>query len=781
MGRKLHWFLRVAILSALLASAIGGSAAAHGILEGSSPPANAVLPSAPRQVILVFNEPVDQEFSAASVQDRNGRKVSGKAAFSKDGGRMTVPVDAVTPGAYTVRWRVLSTADGHTTSGFLIFSVGESAPASQPSARTDAPDPLIVAFRWLGYLAAILLTGAVFFQSLVLGPGARVPVDAAARLRSLAVVSGASLLVSLCVEFLLQAAVLLDISVLRVATSGMLWPLMVGTKAGWSLIVRASMAVLLLIPSTQGGRILRAAALIWFIIVSTVITFLGGLDVLEGTAHGAVIVLVGSVYGLISVMMALIVPKIPDLRIPEGAWVTPLTAALLLAGITLSSHAAGSGVVASVVDWVHLLAAATWIGGLGAFLTIVRGTAPSERKSVMQFLVPRISRIAAISLGALILTGTISAWIHIPALRAFVVTAYGRTLLVKILFILPLVLLGALSRFALRPRIQAGTADAAVLGRFVRSASAEVVLGSAVLLAVAVLTMTPPATVTLPAVTRSGVVYAGLTEDAKIRLTISPAAPRWTRFEVTVGDRQGEPLPGASAYLRFLKLDQDLEPTQLPVAPQGQGRFVAEGADLTIPGWWEVSVILREPGRSDAVVAFPFQLGASSSRTSDPVAVRLVEKVSAVMKAVRTWREVEQITDGAGNVVVTRYEAVRPDRLRYRTSSEVEAVIVGATRYLREGGGPWARDRLPSPVALEGPYAQYFRGAEAITLGRSLQCGEESCRVVMWEIPAGAASFAAQVGNTSHRVMSLFMVAPGHYMTSRAYDLNAPLAITPPR
>ena len=39
-------------------------AAAHGVVEGSDPPANAALDSAPKQIVLKVTEPVDPVFSS---------------------------------------------------------------------------------------------------------------------------------------------------------------------------------------------------------------------------------------------------------------------------------------------------------------------------------------------------------------------------------------------------------------------------------------------------------------------------------------------------------------------------------------------------------------------------------------------------------------------------------------------------------------------------------------------------------------------------------------------
>jgi hypothetical protein len=140
----------------------------------------------------------------------------------------------------------------------------------------------------------------------------------------------------------------------------------------------------------------------------------------------------------------------------------------------------------------------------------------------------------------------------------------------------------------------------------------------------------------------------------------------------------------------------------------------------------------------------------------------------------------EQITDGVGNVILTQYEIVRPDRLRYRTSAGTEAIIMGTTRYLRERGGAWVTDTIAQPLILQGPYLSLLTDPRAVELGREENCGGEVCQVVLWELADGSASFAVRVGATSNQVYGLLMVAPSHYMTSRPFDFNAPISIEPP-
>jgi len=770
--------------------ALAATGSAHAVLQRATPPPDSSLTTSPAEVALVFSDPVVPGLSTAKVEDRTGTTVSKAPLLAQDGRTLTVPTGTLAPGVYTVRWRVLSAADGHATSGFFLFGVGTRAP---DGARADtgavAPSTTHVVIRWVSFAAAILLAGTVFFQTIVLVPGltqldpqdaSLVQIGAGRLLRAVVVGSAVALLAGLVGEFLVEATTLLQTSLVDAWRTGTLWMLLGGTKIGWSVLVRAAGALVLLIPASPMGRILRPAALGWVAILGAMAALLGGPISLAQSTHLALVVLVATIYGLIGVMAAVIVPRLPGARVPEVSAVAPAAAAVMLAGFTISSHAAGSGLVAAVVDWVHLLGAGLWVGGLVPLWLVLRAAPGDDRRAVARILVPRFSRVAAIALATLTVTGIYSALIHVPSVRAFMITAYGRTLLIKLALVLPAAALGAYNRLVLRPRLERAASEMAVQRRFLRVVGAESLLGAAVLLAVAALTITPPAAVSLPTPAAPPLIFAGLAGPFRVHLTISPAQPGWTRLEAVVQSPKGAVDPESTRILvRLRKLDEELDPVTVTLRPEGT-RFVTEGGELGVPGWWEVQVVVRRRGAEDASTAFPLRLDGAPSARPDLEASRMLLDALSAAGEVRTWREVEQITDGAGGVSVTTFELVRPDRLRLRTSAGSEEIIIGAARYSRDAGGPWQRDSLPDPIHLEGPYVAYLKNPAAATLGRRASCGAEACRVVMWQTPGGGAAFAAWIGLRSHRVYRLLMSAPDHYMTSSVFDLNRPLTITPP-
>ncbi|GAA4682588.1 copper resistance CopC/CopD family protein [Phytohabitans rumicis] len=163
------------ILLALIAGVIAvlatppAPASAHAVLASSNPIANAVLPSAPVEVVLTFTESVREVPDRIRVIGPNGERVD-KSGATFAGAVVTIPVDqGGGNGTYLVSYRVIS-ADSHPVSGGYTYSVG--APSAAPSlneSNDDNPvvDNAIKIVRYFGYAGLVLLIGPVLVLSLL--------------------------------------------------------------------------------------------------------------------------------------------------------------------------------------------------------------------------------------------------------------------------------------------------------------------------------------------------------------------------------------------------------------------------------------------------------------------------------------------------------------------------------------------------------------------------------------------------------------------------------------
>ncbi len=167
-----------------------------------------------------------------------------------------------------------------------------------------------------------------------------------------------------------------------------------------------------------------------------------------------------------------------------------LLAGLELASATLTTHAAArldnrAGLL--VVEGLHQLGAAIWIGGLPCFLLAlakVRGGAAWRRVGA------RFSRMSMAGVACILISGITMSLLYIGTWQGLYGTAFGVMVGAKIAMFLMLLGLGGLN-FRLVERLRADPATS--VNRLRRFAEVEMGIGIAIFFAAASLTSVPPA------------------------------------------------------------------------------------------------------------------------------------------------------------------------------------------------------------------------------------------------------------------------------------------------
>jgi copper transport protein len=264
-------------------------------------------------------------------------------------------------------------------------------------------------------------------------------------------------------------------------------------------------------------------------------------------------------------------------------------AAAAMLARALAGHADASSVRWFTVgmQWIHLVAAGAWVGGLLWLLVAMRRGDPGRGSGLAR----RFSAVAAGTLAVVVVSGSIRALDEVGAWSRLVNTSFGVALVVKLGLVAALIGLGARSRFRHVPEAAAGYAGG--LRRVVRG---EVAIAAGVLGATAVLAGLPPsasvaaASKTRPAatVTASGSDYA---TSVRVRLVADPGLPGPNRFDVTVEDHDsGKPVPAQSVTLRFQLMEKpDLAPAVLELARDSDSHWRGSGRALSIDGRWSVT------------------------------------------------------------------------------------------------------------------------------------------------------------------------------------------------
>jgi putative copper export protein len=158
-----------------------------------------------------------------------------------------------------------------------------------------------------------------------------------------------------------------------------------------------------------------------------------------------------------------------------------VVAVVWLLARSLQGHAGAHGTLPALIDWVHLVAAVTWLGGLLHYL-LQRGPIP----------VPIAGRLRTVSTAALLVllpAGAYGAFLHVRSLSALLTSSYGRALTGKLGLAAVLVGLGAANHFCYVPAIWREARGAQ--RRLNRVICLELVIGLFVLLLSALLGVLP--------------------------------------------------------------------------------------------------------------------------------------------------------------------------------------------------------------------------------------------------------------------------------------------------
>ena len=377
------------------------SAQAHALLLRSNPEANATLDAAPRFVELVFSEALESSFSSASVLNVSGLRLDNNDANvdPADPTRMTLTLLPLPDGVYTVTWKVLSAVDGHGTTGAFAFVVGSGGPAPVLHGSVTGRDEA---------------AGAGGHRPLAALFGSRDP-DGGQRCSCSPSGSPPSV---------------------GGSSSGETTPL---PTLPWPALARLGAAVFLF--ANLLGWWAQAAQAVGGPVPAPWDPAMG--TVLFTTRFGAL----WSARLLLCLGLATCLPRS---RSTFARLASIVMAGALLLDISLGSHAAteASPALPILGDWLHMLAASIWVGGLIHFiagLIALQRLAARPRTKLVAGLIPRFSRLALPTVAFLAATGVYEAVLRVGSWPGLFGTPYGQTLLAKILIALAMVALGALN------------------------------------------------------------------------------------------------------------------------------------------------------------------------------------------------------------------------------------------------------------------------------------------------------------------------------------------------
>jgi copper transport protein len=419
---------RALVLVATVAAAlvVPGTALAHVTLQSSEPATQSRVDEPPTEIRLRFTQPVTVTSSAIRVLAPDGTVLSGTARTEADGYVVVAPVSRLVDGkGYTVRWRVIGD-DGHSPAGVFTFGVGVAPPPPTEAVGASGTTWRDDLARWALFGALALLIGPLVVRLLLVrGP---VPQRLERRFHVVGVVT---------------AFLVIDVGIV-------------------AFVLRASNALQLPIADLPYGDLQPFA---------------------EKTRFGVAFLVMTVGFGVVAAL--LLVGWVLD-RL-ELRWPALVLAVALAGGLSLSGHQGtepNASRVTELADWLHLVAASVWVGGVAALAFLVWPLAPELRRTA--FL--GFARLAVVLVAVMVVAGAYLALVRLPEASDLWETQYGRFLLLKVGIVAVALAWGAVHHVVVRPRLEAGR-DMDVGPSLV----GEATVAFAVLLAAAILTnLSPP-------------------------------------------------------------------------------------------------------------------------------------------------------------------------------------------------------------------------------------------------------------------------------------------------
>ena len=525
---------------------------AHPFTEETIPSLASNAPTGTSEVIVFFSEPVDINFSEVKVLDNNGNQIDNKDTnYYEDELSLIVTTPPLEDGVYTVTTKVLSKVDGHLVPNAFLFAVGNIV-----------IDPALLELENTSELVFLPEAGARF-------PG----------------IVGQTIVLGVVIASLI------------------IW----GTQNKQS--IREELEK---IENIHHGKFMSITGIglglifisdILMIVVQTIRLETSPLDAIQ-TDFGNIwairmvitIILLGIWFGLDRKKILSKKNQIPLL----------IASLALIATSSLIGHGAASGETpALILDYIHNLVAAVWIGGIFYFVFTLLPTfsqlKESNREKMSLVLIPRFSIAFIIAIGIVIITGPTLMWFLESDVGLITESVYGQLILIKIAIAAIMVVLGGFFQFRLQRNAEKNFSSGkiSVHKKLKRTLKIDAVLGIILLGIVALLTNG-----TLPAgeiqqVDAQEIVYGfktiEFTENVKFDIDITPFSSGTNTILIKTSDFEGNPLNDSNQVkVKISNPSKNISPIEIPmeIIKQSENRPVEFQGEVTFgfSGEWLVEV-----------------------------------------------------------------------------------------------------------------------------------------------------------------------------------------------
>ncbi len=586
LARAVPLVLLMALLLVLPASA-------HALLVRSSPEADAEMLVAPSTIEMWFSEPLEAAFTNARLIGPSGEEDPTGAAVvdPSDPTHLTLPLGNLSSGIYTVAWQTLSQVDGHEWFGsfpITVLNPDGSTPAGSAAqvasgGRGELPTAGEAATRWLALTGSMLFFGGLTFQWVVI-PESRTPTLRSKSTRTILYLASASLVAVIVGSFgqvVLQA--------IRLGGLGELPQLAVGTRTGTLVLGRIQLSLVGLVVVMQMEPPVRARRFASTVLIGLSL-LLAGILILAEVELQILLPGFGLAIGLGG--LAIATSEWGKQYLEPILW---LIATALLISFSISSHAGAvqGSLFAVLGDFLHLIAASAWVGGLVLLPLLWVKMHDQDLREQFAIAVQNFSLLAGGAVFVILLTGLFNSFVELPNLQSLWETVYGWVLLTKIALVLMVLFVAFLNNRRVRNSENLPSQIAFEAG-----------IAAVLLVAVALLVQTPtPRSLAIPdEPIGASLPFNQITpiDDLNVHVQVDPNQAGKNRFWVHLYHNDASDIGEVQLVRLFFEhSQQELGRASVDLEPLGQNTFAAEGAFLNQAGPWDLSVYVRRRGVDD--------------------------------------------------------------------------------------------------------------------------------------------------------------------------------------
>ena len=578
--------------------------------------------SFPSSISILFSERPDPKVSYIHVTNSEGNQIDNddfKITGENDRrGTISVDNDLIKEGVYSVSWSTLSLDDGHVSKGAYVVGVGfnGSLPSNtnikNVTNMNSVYSPIISAVKAPIIIGQVYILGFIFSQIMIWKDICRQGIG--------------NIIDSLLIRRFTNPIMILSIVMAAAAT----------------LIPLIQSAVI----SESQSEYLKTVALLYFETTNGIVWIIR-------VACCAIVAFAAYYYRrVITNRYNSATSRIQ----PTILLYVLLIAVLVFVGTnSVTSHSASLenySQLGILADFVHSILVSIWIGGLlyvfyvlfPNVITISKNIAGKVQKNIAQpksILLLTLSRFSVISttcLGLIGVTGLSLAWLHIYNMEELLLSDYGRTLIVKLCIVLPVIILGAYHQFWISRTIRfldfkrlddnesSLTNFSKKFASVKKTIMVECLLAVIVLCAASVLTMTSPPTAiqnngitqsnlssNMPSVMQNELVRTLEAQGVPITFVISPFVTGFNNFTVNILGSNESVGKVSNVSIEFKKSDLSLGSIFAKLFGINGTSYSVKGGYLSQLGLWDVKITIQRSNLYDLVYRTSFEVNISSN------------------------------------------------------------------------------------------------------------------------------------------------------------------------